>query len=364
MGRCVRIVDKKKIKAYFQTAGGTAVACAFVLGMFTHMYALTNNLHNYDDIAIQPAGYGTGIVLGRWLLTMLGDAADMAGVGYNLPFVNGVLFILLLSICAGLLVSLFEIENRVCAGLVGALFVTFPTAASTMFFRYTAVYYGLGILLAVLAAWVLRRYKYGLLLSALCTALSMGIYQAYAPLTIGIFVLMLIRAGPGSGAVLPAAEGRASGLWDRPSGIPGGCLYGKPFPGPAAWADCPGLYLLLRAAVPGLLRHRAEKDHPLAVFAPLAGNGGADRISSGEKGEETAGPGVLLPDLADFPGGGELYRHHVSGWLDLHDHGLFLFPGAVRSRGAAGGPAPRDSQELERHSRKGRRIAGGGDRAV
>lgn len=193
MGRCVKIVDKKKIKAYFQTAGGTAVACAFVLGMFTHMYALTNNLHNYDDIAIQPAGYGTGIVLGRWLLTMLGDAADMAGVGYNLPFVNGVLFILLLSICAGLLVSLFEIENRVCAGLVGALFVTFPTAASTMFFRYTAVYYGLGILLAVLAAWVLRRYKYGLLLSALCTALSMGIYQAYAPLTIGIFVLMLIR---------------------------------------------------------------------------------------------------------------------------------------------------------------------------
>ena len=62
-----------------------------------------------------------------------------------------------------------------------------------MFFRYTAVYYGIAILLSVLAAWILERTKYGVLLSALFTALSLGIYQAYVPLTIGIFVLILIR---------------------------------------------------------------------------------------------------------------------------------------------------------------------------
>lgn len=182
-----------KRKKDYKTPEWTAVRAALIAGTITHLFGLVNVLHNYDDIAQQPRGYGTGITSGRWLLSLLGDFVEINGGNYNLPLINGLLFILLIACSAGLLVSVFHIRNLQMAALIGMLFVTFPSAFSTLAFRYTAVYYGLGILFSVLAAWILRRHKYGLLLSALCTSFSLGIYQAYVPITIGIFVLLLIQ---------------------------------------------------------------------------------------------------------------------------------------------------------------------------
>lgn len=193
---------KRKIDC--KTSEWTAVQAALIAGMITHLFGLVNVLHNYDDIAQQPRGYGTGITSGRWLLSLLGDFAEKSGGNYNLPFVNGLLFILLIAGCAGLLTSVFHIRSRKMAALIGMLFVTFPSAFSTLAFRYTAVYYGISILCSVFAAWILRRNKYGLLLSALCVSFSLGIYQAYVPITIGIFVLLLMQQ---------ALEGNAS-LWE------------------------------------------------------------------------------------------------------------------------------------------------------
>ncbi len=170
-----------------------AAISAFACGICVHLYALVNNLYNYDDIAQQPKGYGTGITSGRWFLTLLGDFFDFWGGNYNLPLVNGVLFLVLLSISAAFLVEVLEIRKKSSAVLIGALFTVFPTATATLFFRYTAVYYGVGILCSVLAAWILEKGKTGFLMSALFTALSLGIYQAYVPIMIGIFVMLLIR---------------------------------------------------------------------------------------------------------------------------------------------------------------------------
>lgn len=182
-----------KPESNFMKPERVAVVAAALSGAVTHLYGLVNVLHNYDDIAQQPKGYGTGVTSGRWLLSLLGDFAERMGGGYNLPTVNGFLFLLLIACSAGFLVSVLGIQNRKSAALMGGLFAVFPTAFSTLVFRYTAVYYGIGILLSVLAAWVLHRYKFGVPLSALCVAFSLGIYQAYVPITIGIAVLLLIR---------------------------------------------------------------------------------------------------------------------------------------------------------------------------
>ena len=48
-----------------QTPFGIAVAAAMGVGTVTHLFGLVNILHNYDDIAQQPRGYGTGISSGR-----------------------------------------------------------------------------------------------------------------------------------------------------------------------------------------------------------------------------------------------------------------------------------------------------------
>lgn len=182
-----------RIKERLNTSAGTAVICSFVCGIVAHLFGLVNVLHNYDDIAVQPSGFGGGISLGRWFLEILGGFFDKCGLAYNLPFVNGVIFIGLIALSAGCFVSIFHVQKRMFAALIGMLFAVFPTVTATLFFRYTAPFYGVGILLAVLAAWILRKSKCGLILSAILTALSMGIYQAYVPITIGIFVLLLIQ---------------------------------------------------------------------------------------------------------------------------------------------------------------------------
>lgn len=174
----------------------TAFLSASVFGVFTHLFGLVNIMHNYDDIAQQPGGYGTGITSGRWLLSILGDLSDKVGVDYNLPYLDGVVFLLLIACAAGVLVSTFRLRSHLSAAAVGMLFAAFPSTFSTLVFHYTAKYYGIGVLCAVLAAWVVckcRNPVSGLILSALFTAFSLGIYQAYVPITIGIFVLLLIR---------------------------------------------------------------------------------------------------------------------------------------------------------------------------
>lgn len=183
--------EKKQLRA----AGivSSTFTVALFSGILIHLFALTNPLHNYDDVIVQPLGYGTGILSGRWFLQFLGDRAIEYGLAHNTPLMNGLIFLILLAASAALLADTFRMRNKTLAALTGALFVTFPTVASTMFFRYTATYYGLAVLLSVLAVWVLDRCKGSVLLSAVFTALSLGIYQSYTPITIGMMVMLLLR---------------------------------------------------------------------------------------------------------------------------------------------------------------------------
>lgn len=172
-----------------------AVVSALVYGMLVHLFALTNILHNHDNIASQPGGYGLGVDMGRWFLEILGRFFDKAGLNYNLPAVNGFAYIALLAAAAALLVSVLKIRSKASAVLVGALFVAFPTVTATMIYRYTTIFYGISAVMAVLAVWVLGRFRGSLPVSVVLIALSMGIYQAYVPMTIALFVLQLICQG-------------------------------------------------------------------------------------------------------------------------------------------------------------------------
>lgn len=180
-------------RSKFTTPPFLAFYTTIVVGFFAHLYALTNVLHNYDDIGNLPNGYGTGAESGRWLLTILGRFFREHAVNFNLPYWNGLIFILFIAISAGFLVSALCIQNKVLSALIGALLITFPSATSTLFFRYTAIYYGVGFLLSILAVWFSEKYKFGMIGTILCIACSLGIYQAYLPMSIALFVLVLIR---------------------------------------------------------------------------------------------------------------------------------------------------------------------------
>lgn len=192
------IMDLKKVfreGTWKQTPEFSAVVSALVYGMLVHLFALANMIQNHDNIASQPGGYGTGVASGRWFLEMLGLFFDKAGLNYNVPSINGFVYIAILAVTAGFLVSVLRIRSKLSSVLVGGLFVAFPTVTVCMAFRFTAVFYGIATLFTVLAVWVLRRCRWGLAVSVVLMALSMGIYQAYIPITIALFVLQLICEG-------------------------------------------------------------------------------------------------------------------------------------------------------------------------
>lgn len=182
-----------KMDEKWKTPEWTAAWAALISGIAVHCFALVNILHNYDNILQQPKGYGAGITSGRWLLSILGDIfGNFLDLGYNFPAVNGLAYLVLVALSAALVIRLLKIQNRLSCILAGCLMATFPTVCATMLFRFTSVYYGLCLLLSVLAAWAAPKPKYGIFLSALFTACALGIYQAYTPVTIGLFVLILM----------------------------------------------------------------------------------------------------------------------------------------------------------------------------
>jgi len=182
----------KEIRLFKQPSGIAAVS-AMVSGLLIHMFGLITILHNYDDVITHPQGYGTGITSGRWFLTFLGEIVEGLSFGYNLSWVNGLLFIAVIAVSAGFLVSALGLRSRKMAALWGMLLVCFPTVPATLMFNYTAVYYGVALFLAVFAVWILPKYPLGFVAAILCIACSLGIYQAYVPVTITLFVMLLLK---------------------------------------------------------------------------------------------------------------------------------------------------------------------------
>ena len=132
-----------RCKLDFRRSELVAAIAALACGVTAHSFALFNSIHNYDDILQQPTGYGAGITLGRWLLTLLGDFfTKFLGLGYNLPMVNGLIYVLLIALSAAVLVNTLKISDRRSAALIGCLMVTFPTVCAAMAFRYVAPYFG------------------------------------------------------------------------------------------------------------------------------------------------------------------------------------------------------------------------------
>lgn len=170
-----------------------AAISAFIFGLLVHLFSLVNVMHNHDNAHSLPDGYGTGVASGRWFLSICGDTVEKYLGGYNLPFFNGVAALLLISTAAGFLVSTLEIKGSKRAAFTGMIFVCFPSTASILFYRFTSVYYALAVLLAVMGAWVVVNYRYGFVLGPFLIALSLGLYQAFLPITISIFILVLLR---------------------------------------------------------------------------------------------------------------------------------------------------------------------------
>lgn len=174
----------------------TAFLWAVLIGFMTHLYTFTNKLYNYDELYSTPGSYGVGMENNRWFLEYLGrEVAKVLGGSYSLPLFNGVLCILMLALSALLVVRMFEVKSNIFAGLIGGLMVAFPAITCMFFFMFTAVYYTIGILLSIMAAYLVIRHPkkwYLNLVAVILLACATGIYQAYFPNAVCLCLMSII----------------------------------------------------------------------------------------------------------------------------------------------------------------------------
>ncbi len=185
----MQLINRKTIKQPF----AVAVLSSFLLGFLIHLFGLVNIIHNHDDMCYFVSGLGTGVSSGRWVLTAIDIVLSTLGLSYNLPVVNGLIFLALISISVGFLIDIFKIQSKINAIIISAIFISFPTVTATMYYRFTIIPYGLAILFSVVAVWINEKHKLGIIASAILITLSLGIYQAYVPITISVFIILLIQ---------------------------------------------------------------------------------------------------------------------------------------------------------------------------
>lgn len=185
-------VDSVVKTLYLKLTAGfkAAFVSAFIFGLIAHMYMFTNKLPNFDDL-IGINSFGATFRNGRWFLWVVGAIAYHLDLVFSLPWINGLITLLLLGVSAGMIADLLRMESRTANVLLGAALVVFPSWTGTFFYMFTAPYYALAVLMAVVSVWFTVRCRWGIVPSVVLLACSLGIYQSYLPFTATLYVVLL-----------------------------------------------------------------------------------------------------------------------------------------------------------------------------
>lgn len=161
---------------------------ALGFGLAAHMFAFSNKLMNADEVE-SLFGKGATVTSGRWGL----EAIKFIFPDASMPWLYGMVSLILLALSACLIIRLFKIENPLMRFLLAGMVTAFPSQTGVFCFMFTSSAYALAILLSVLCVWLFVRGKlFERAVAVLCLVLSLGIYQAYVAVTASLFVLFII----------------------------------------------------------------------------------------------------------------------------------------------------------------------------
>lgn len=180
LGRIKKTVSNEQRLAFIST---------FLLGIVVHLFMLSNKIPNHDDVGQlydSMNRYGHG----RWFLFFPAQISS----DLSLPWLNGVLGILYISISVMLVVWLFQIKTGICIAAVSTIMVTFPTVASTFNYMQSGDSYFFCLLLVCIAVCLTcSSSKLCWAVSVVLLTLSMGIYQSYLPFAAALLIVWHIR---------------------------------------------------------------------------------------------------------------------------------------------------------------------------
>ena len=194
----------KKIISKISKEFRLAFLSACFIGVIIHLYAFSNLLINHDGI-VSLWSENEHLASGRWALHFFSCFSG----SYELPVVIGLLSILALAVSAGLTVRVLRLTHPVAIVLTAGLLVSFPVTACIFSYLFTADAYFIALLLTSLTAYVAQYIDAAgkrstrlvlVLISAVCLAVSSGIYQAFIGYAVGLLlfdcILRLLERAP------------------------------------------------------------------------------------------------------------------------------------------------------------------------
>lgn len=179
---------------------------SLIWGVLAYTFAFTNKLLNHDETA-SLFSKGATVTSGRWGL----GALDLIFPNVSMPWIYGVITVVLIAISICLILHIFSIRSKVLQVLLSGCIMVFPSLIGLFGYMFTSSSYGLSFLLVVLAVWFLQRpCRLNFLPAMVCLILSLSIYQSYISIAASLLVLVLIRrllTGEAPGAVFKKGIG-------------------------------------------------------------------------------------------------------------------------------------------------------------
>lgn len=165
------------------------VLSSLFTGFAAYMFCFTNKLETMDDLA---GMYGQGATLssGRWGL----DILKYFMPNFSLPWLNGLLSLLLITISICFVLEIFKIRSRVLQIVLPAVLISFPSQICTYGYMFTTAQYAFALFSAIVGVFLLSRGRSwtDFLCSAFCFVLTMSIYQAYIAVAASYLVVYVI----------------------------------------------------------------------------------------------------------------------------------------------------------------------------
>lgn len=186
---------EKSVSSWLDSGKKFAFLTALIVGIITHITFLT-------EMIMSPDGLWNSICyfkadnweasLGRWGLFVANKIVNNLAI----PNLTGVIAIVLIAISAMFIVDILKLKNKITIFIVSSAMVVSPALSGTLLYMYTSVAYCLAMILSVLTVKLIFKENYKIFNFILAIAIftfSLGIYQSYIGVTVGLTAIRLIR---------------------------------------------------------------------------------------------------------------------------------------------------------------------------
>lgn len=164
-----------------------------ISGVIAHGAFIFNNYYSFDAAASLFEITGT-YNHGRWFFYILVKVTELffSNVYSALPVVCATITLLGIAISASMIVSLLNMKNSILIVLSGCFFSVFPVICAEFGYMGYPQYYFIALFMTVLAVFVTVKYKWGCIAGSILLMLGLGIYQAFFPNAVVLFLLLIM----------------------------------------------------------------------------------------------------------------------------------------------------------------------------